>query len=128
MNLYAGLASGIDNAEATSLCTRLSAWHDAMVAHERRLRMPTAGELCDEECPHAEARGLWDEALMTFGPRTNELTFLRSRGSEPTQTSPRANGRDSSSKPTRTPRRPDRSAPGIPVSADGRGSTTALEI
>ena len=85
MNLYASLASGIDNAEATSLCTRLGAWHDAMVAHERRLRMRTAGELCDEECPHAEARGLWNEAVKTYGPRAHELTFLQSRGSAAAQ-------------------------------------------
>jgi len=38
MNLYAMLSSGIGTTESTSLTTRLAAWHDAMVAHERRLR------------------------------------------------------------------------------------------
>ena len=35
--------------------------------------------MCDEDCPHVEARTLWPEALDTFGPRAHELTFLRSR-------------------------------------------------
>jgi hypothetical protein len=35
--------------------------------------------VCDEECPHAEARALWIEALEVFGERAQELTFLRSR-------------------------------------------------
>jgi hypothetical protein len=65
--------------EASDLGTRLSAWHDAMVAHERRLRAAAAGDACDEECPHAEAPLLWSEALATFGPRAEELIFLRSR-------------------------------------------------
>jgi hypothetical protein len=35
--------------------------------------------VCDEDCPHAEARGLWREAGPVFGERSSELTFLRSR-------------------------------------------------
>jgi len=58
---------------------RLAAWHDAMVAHERRLLTARTAAACDDECPHVEARALWAEALATFGPRANELTFLRSR-------------------------------------------------
>lgn len=61
------------------LSVRLSAWHDAMVMHERRLRLGSAGATCHDECPHAEARSLWAEALVTFGERAQELTFLRSR-------------------------------------------------
>lgn len=61
-----------------ALCARLTAWHDAMVAHERKQRMGRAGT-CDDECPHAEARMLWAETLATFGPRANQLTFLRTR-------------------------------------------------
>jgi hypothetical protein len=78
MNPYVMLGSGGTN-DATSLSTRLSAWHDAMVAHERRLRAGDTGDVCDDECPHTEARALWSEALATFGPRAHELTFLRSR-------------------------------------------------
>jgi hypothetical protein len=83
MNPYVRLGSGLGTIEATSLSARLSAWHDAMVAHERRLRTGTTRDVCDDECPHAEARALWSEAVATFGSRANELTFLRSRAAEP---------------------------------------------
>ena len=79
MSPYAFLGSSVGTAEAASLCVRLTAWHDAMVAHERRLRTGRATDACDDECPHAEARILWSEALATLGPRASELTFLRSR-------------------------------------------------
>ena len=79
MNPYvrAGLASG--TSDAASLAARLSAWHDAAVTHERRLRIGHPGEGCDDECPHAEAGALWSEAIASFGARAAELTFLRSR-------------------------------------------------
>lgn len=79
VNLYAILSSGIGTTEATSLSVRLAAWHDAMVAHERRLRSDRTSDACDDECPHVEAQTLWAEALDTFGPRASELAFLRSR-------------------------------------------------
>ena len=82
MNPYATLGSGIGTDEALSLSARLSAWHDAMVAHERRLQTATAGDICDDECPHAEAGVLWPEAVAMFGARVHELTFLRSRARE----------------------------------------------
>ncbi|MCC7009800.1 MAG: hypothetical protein IT184_13420 [Acidobacteria bacterium] len=78
MNLYARLGSQFNTTEAASLSTRLAEWHDAMVAHERRLRTLGA-DLCDDECPHAEARALWSEALSAFGAHALELVFLRSR-------------------------------------------------
>jgi hypothetical protein len=73
------LGWAVGTAEAASLCLRLTAWHDAMVGHERRLRAGRATDACDDECPHVEARTLWTEALVTLGPRAGELTFLRSR-------------------------------------------------
>ena len=79
MNQYTMLSAGTSTHEATALSARLSAWHDAMVMHERRLRVGTAGAGCHDECPHAEARILWAEALVTFGERVQALTFLRSR-------------------------------------------------
>ena len=81
MNPYLMLGSGLDTNEATALGARLSVWHDAMVAHERRLRTGSTSDACDDECPHAQARVLWSEAVATFGPRAQELTFLRSRAS-----------------------------------------------
>jgi hypothetical protein len=82
MNPYLMLGSGFGTNEATSLSARLSAWHDAMVAHERRLRTSRTSGVCNDECPHAEARTLWSEALATFGGRAYELTFLRSHVNE----------------------------------------------
>jgi hypothetical protein len=79
MSPYAILGSRVGTAEAAALCVRLTAWHDAMVAHERRLRTGGAADACGDECPHDEARTLWTEALATLGPRARELTFLRSR-------------------------------------------------
>ena len=79
MNPYAIVSSVIGAAEGASLRARLMAWHDAMVAHERRLRLGPSVEVCDDECPHVEARELWAEASATLGPRASELTFLRSR-------------------------------------------------
>jgi hypothetical protein len=79
MTPYAIVGSGLGTAEATSLRARLMAWHDAMVMHERRLRLRHAADGCDDECPHVEARALWAEVSALLGTRAGELTFLRSR-------------------------------------------------
>jgi len=89
MNPYAMLSSGLGTHDALSLGSRLSTWHDAMVAHERRLRTGRTGDVCDEECPHAEASMLWSEAVATFGARADELVFLRSRAQAFRQPRPR---------------------------------------
>ena len=80
MNLYATLGSSMGTDEAVSLSARLSAWHDEMVAHERRIGAGSTAGVCDDECPHAEAKVLWSEAEAMFGSRADELMFLRSRG------------------------------------------------
>ena len=88
MNVYTMVGSGLGTAEATALSARLATWHDAMVAHERKIRAGQADAACDEECPHADARTLWIEALEIFAERAQELTFLRSRAtaaSEPSE-------------------------------------------
>ena len=82
MNPYSIMGSGNGTAAAAALSARLATWHDAMVAHDRKIRAGRAEEVCDEECPHAEARTLWVEALEIFGDRAQELTFLRSRGDQ----------------------------------------------
>jgi hypothetical protein len=79
MKPYAIAVLGTDIADAASLRVRLLAWHDATVAHERRLRSGLTSDRCDDECPHAEATTLWKEASALLGPRASELTFLRSR-------------------------------------------------
>jgi hypothetical protein len=47
-----------------------------MVEHARKLRAGVGSEVCDEDCPHSEARSLWVEAREMFGDRVNELAFL----------------------------------------------------
>ena len=85
MNPHMMLSSGPGTQKTTALRNRLSAWHDAMVAHERRLRAGATSDVCDDECPHVEARALWLEAVGAFGARAQELTFLRSRGDQTQQ-------------------------------------------
>jgi hypothetical protein len=80
MNPYVILGSRIGTSEAASLSDRLAAWHDSMVAHERRLRAGRTNDACDDECPHVEAGVLWAEAVATFGAEADELAFLRSHG------------------------------------------------
>lgn len=80
MNPYARLSSGSDVPGAADLCERLSAWHDAMVEHERRLRARRDADACDEDCPHAEATALWSDAVAILGDRAATLTFLRGHG------------------------------------------------
>lgn len=79
MNPYMLLASSSDAGTAQDLRDRLTDWHDAMVRHERRLRRDQSDERCHEECPHADARLLWAEAVAVFGRRAGALTFLQSR-------------------------------------------------
>ena len=76
MNIYRMLGSRAGTPGAQDLAERLSSWHDAMVAHERR-----GDRTCDDECPHAEAGLLWGEATEAFGERARELAFLQSRAS-----------------------------------------------
>jgi hypothetical protein len=80
MNIYRMIGNYVGTNRAADLADRLSAWHDAMVAHERI--QVARGQACDDECAHAEARQLWPEALRTLGPRAVELRFLRSRALE----------------------------------------------
>jgi hypothetical protein len=89
MNPYVMVGTGIGTSQAASLTSRLTDWHDAMVAHERALRAGRNTVVCDDECPHAEARALWAEAIATFGARAQDLAFLRSRATAATQPAPR---------------------------------------
>ena len=88
MNHYSILGSATSTPEAAALSARLSAWHDAMVMHERRLGLGSPGAQCHDECPHAEAGDLWAEALLVFGARAEGLTFLRSRAAVPADVGP----------------------------------------
>ena len=132
MNPYLMLGSAFGTTEATSLSARLSTWHDAMVAHERRLRWGTTRDVCNDECPHAEARILWSETLLTFGPRAHELTFLRSRAKE---SGPRSTAGAAAREPISeaadaghrsSPRRDMQRPKGSAASADGNCLTVEL--
>ena len=79
MSPYAMVGAHLDARDAASLRARLMAWHDAMVAHERRMQSTAASEICHDECPHVTAGMLWAEALSVLGSQANGLTFLRSR-------------------------------------------------
>lgn len=79
MNLYAAIASRTNSPDAHALSGRLAEWHDAMVAHERHLGRTDKPAACGEDCPHAEARLLWAEALMAYGEAAHELSFLRAK-------------------------------------------------
>jgi hypothetical protein len=79
MNIYRMIGNALGTPEAIELAERLSAWHDAMVAHERSARRPDG---CDDECPHVDAAALWREAAQIYGDRASELGFLRSRGAQ----------------------------------------------
>ena len=79
MNPCVMLGSGIGTSEAASLSARLAAWHDAMVAHERRLRSGRTADTATTSARTSRHARLWAEALATFGARAGELTFLRSR-------------------------------------------------
>lgn len=85
MNPYAMLASGHGASASSAPAARLTAWHDAMVAHERRLRTGRTGDVCDDECPHVDARTRWAEALVAFVTREHELSFLQSRATSNAQ-------------------------------------------
>ena len=76
MNLYRSIASRIGSPEARALAARVAAWHDAMVAHQRRLS--SRASHCHEECPHEDARLLWTEAVTIFGDSASACEFLRS--------------------------------------------------
>jgi hypothetical protein len=77
MTIYRQLAHQFATTEALDLAARLTAWHDAMVQHERLHRLRRSH--CHDECPHADAPVLWEEARRMFGERAHTLTFLRSR-------------------------------------------------
>ena len=79
MNIYKSIAHMVGTADALALSEHLSAWHDAMVAHQRPADTPRSTE-CDGDCPHAAATPLWIEAVNVFGDHAARLTFLQRHG------------------------------------------------
>src|SRR5687768_10664402 len=79
MNVYKSLGYAVGTPEALALAARLSAWHDAMVAHQRPADTARVTR-CDDDCPHVEARALWHEAVEVFGDGAEQMGFLRRHG------------------------------------------------
>jgi hypothetical protein len=79
MNVYRSIGYAVGTPEALALAARLSAWHDAMVAHQRPADTARITR-CDSDCPHAEARSLWHAAIEAFGDGAYQLGFLRRHG------------------------------------------------
>lgn len=79
MSIYRLIETADGLRAPSDLAERLVAWHDAMVTHERSRRGRAQATACDDDCPHAEARTLWAEAVATLGATAHDLTFLRSR-------------------------------------------------
>jgi hypothetical protein len=96
MNPYGIVNSGIGTPDAASLRARLMSWHDAMVAHERRLRSGQTADMCSDECAHVEARALWAEVSASLGRRASTLAFLRSRALGAATSPPRSVAGDQS--------------------------------
>ena len=113
MTPYTILSSGVATQEAADLTARLSVWHDAMVAHERKLRSGATRDACDDECPHAEARSLWSEAVATFGARAHDLVFLSSRAQETRRRARTSASRDAVAVAADYARRPTREVPEV---------------
>ena len=128
MNPYVLAGSGIGTNDATSLSARLSAWHDEMVTHERRIRMGRAGD-CDDECAHAEARALWAEAVATFGVRAHQLAFLRSCAHDASRGTRHSVAARSDAADRGRPSSPARSVPGHnPPAAASAGDPAAADL
>ena len=79
MNVYKSIGYAVGTPEALALAARLSSWHDAMVAHQRPTDT-TRLTRCDDDCPHAEARSLWQEAVDVLGDGVEQMGFLRRYG------------------------------------------------
>ena len=90
MNVYKSIGYAVATPDAFALAARLSAWHDAMVAHQRPADTVRITR-CDDDCPHAEARSLWREAIDVFGGYAERMGFLRRHGAAAHRVPPYAN-------------------------------------
>jgi len=71
-DVYRGLVDHVGTNDALVLAQQLEHWHDSMVAHRAsigRLGFPPDGHPEWANCPHVEARRLWDRAVRVLGRR-----------------------------------------------------------
>jgi len=80
VDVYRQVAHRVGTHESLALAHELSAWHDLMVSHQRTLaRLGRSQDACADwdDCAHALARELWQQATEILGEHANDLTFLR---------------------------------------------------
>ena len=80
LDVYRQVAYRVGTNQALALAHELSAWHDAMVSHQRTLgRLGFSLDACAgwDECAHALARELWQQATEVLGPHADDLAFLK---------------------------------------------------
>jgi hypothetical protein len=85
LDVYRRVAHRVGSNESLALAQELSAWHDAMVSHQRTLtRLGLSADACGQldECAHGLARELWRQAREVLGEHANDLTFLRECASQ----------------------------------------------
>lgn len=79
LDVYRRTANRVGSNEAIALAHELSAWHDEMVKHRRRVTRLgfDADRAMDEDDAPARAAELWRRAVEVFGDAADELEFLR---------------------------------------------------
>lgn len=71
-----GLVDHVGTNDALVLAYQLEHWHDSMVGHRAsltRLGFAPDGHSEWANCPHLEARQLWDRAVPVLGSRAWDL-------------------------------------------------------
>lgn len=79
-DIYRALLNRVGTDRALVLAHDLERWHGLMEQHRdeiMRLGFAPDGHPSWEDCPHADARRLWDRAVHVLGSRAGELEFLR---------------------------------------------------
>lgn len=89
-DIYRAFLNRVGTDEALALAHDLEHWHGAMEEHRTeiiRLGFAPDGHPGWDDCPHADARRLWERALRLLGDRADELELLRAcsrpRGDRP---------------------------------------------
>ncbi|MCA1585579.1 MAG: hypothetical protein LC791_12715 [Acidobacteria bacterium] len=78
--IYRAFLNRVGSDTALALAHDLEHWHGAMVAHRDEMMMlgfAPDGHAGWEDCPHAEARRLWNRAVQLLGRAAGDLELLR---------------------------------------------------
>lgn len=80
-DIYRACLNRVATDEALMLAHALDRWHGDMEQHRAaivKLGFAPDGHPGWDDCPHAEARRLWERALRLFGKGADSLELLRS--------------------------------------------------